>query len=129
MTTGEAKHAVRLQEWGKMVQRCQESSLTVNEWCHQNGIKPTCYYYRLSQVRKALLAQNSLVPRADQAPAVPTLVKVDMTAAEQNQLPCPKVSGERSIRLQYGNAVLDIPVGTCAEDIAEVFKAMVQYAL
>lgn len=129
MTTREAKHAVRLQEWGKMVRCCQESSLTVNEWCNQNGIKPTCYYYRLSQVRKALLEQNSLVTSADQAPAIPTLVKVDTNAPEQNQLSGLKASGDRSIRLQYGNAVLDIPVGTCAEDIAEVFKAMVQYAL
>lgn len=111
-----------------MVQCCQESSLTVNEWCNQNGIKPTCYYYRLSLLRKALLEQYSLVPSADQTTAMPTLVKIDMTAATQEQLLSSEASCERSIRLHYGSAVLDIRVGTCADDIAEVFKAMVQYA-
>lgn len=127
MTTREAKHAVRLREWGKMVKLCQESSLTVNDWCNQNGIKPACYYYRLSQVRKAVLKQNSLVSSDDEAPAMPTLVKVDMSPIDQHRSPVPEESGGR-FRLQYGSAVLDIPVGTSGEDIAEVFKAMQQYA-
>lgn len=52
MTTRDVKHAVKLQEWGQMVKLCQESGLPINEWCEQNSIKPSSYYYRLSQVRK-----------------------------------------------------------------------------
>jgi hypothetical protein len=128
MTTREAKHAVRLQEWGKMVELCQTSPLTVSEWCNQNGIKPACYYYRLTQVRKALLDHNSVIPSDVHTPTMPTLVKVPLSPPEQNRFPAPEASGERFFRLSYHSAVLDIPVGTCAEDIAEVFKAMEQSA-
>lgn len=87
MTTREAKHAVRLREWGMMVKQCQESRLTVTEWCTQNGMKPACYYYRLAQVRKALLNQNHLVPSATQEPAMPTLVKVNVASVELHHTP------------------------------------------
>ncbi len=127
MTTREAKHAVRLREWGMMVKLCQESGLAVTEWCAQNGIKPACYYYRLSQVRKAVLNQSNLVPSAAQEPGVPTLVKVNIASAELHQTPVQEASSERCFRLRYNSAVLDIPVGTSAEDIAEMLKAMGQY--
>ena len=52
MTTREAKHAVLLREWSMMVQQCQDSGLAVNEWCSQNSIGVSSYYYRLGQVRK-----------------------------------------------------------------------------
>lgn len=127
MTTREAKRTVRLREWGMMVKLCQESGLTVNEWCAQNHLKPACYYYRLSQVRKAILNHSNPVPSAAQEPGVPTLVKVNVASAEQHQPPVPEASAERCFRLRYNSAVLDIPVGTGAEDIAEVLKAMDQY--
>ena len=127
MTTREAKRAVRLRDWGMMVKQCQGSGLTVNEWCIQNNLKPACYYYRLSQVRKAVLNHSGLVPSADQEQTMPTLVKVDVTSAEQHQMPVSEASAERCFHLRYNRAVLNIPVGTGAEDIAEVLKAMRQY--
>lgn len=127
MTTREAKHTVRLREWGQMVKLCQESGLTVTEWCAQNGIKPACYYYRLAQVRKALLNQSHPVSSIDQGPTVPTLVKVNIAPAEQHLSSVPEVAGEHYFRLRYSTAVLEIPVGTVAGDIAEVLKAMGQY--
>ena len=128
MTTREAKHAIRLQEWSQMVRDCQESGLTVNEWCKQNDLKPTCYYYRLAQLRKEILDQNKLMPSSVQEASIPTLVKVDVTPAEIQQPVIRSASAEQIFRLQYKGAVLDIPVGTDAEDIAEVLKAMGQYA-
>lgn len=128
MTTREAKHAIRLQEWSQMVRDCQESGLTVNEWCKQNDLKPTCYYYRLAQLRKEILDQNKLLPSSVQEASIPTLVKVDVTPAEIQQPVIRSASAEQIFRLQYKGAVLDIPVGTDAEDIAEVLKAMGQYA-
>ncbi len=127
MTTRDAKRAVRLRDWSMMVKQCQESGLTVSEWCIQNNLKPACYYYRLSQVRKAVLNHSCLVPGDDQEQAMPTLVKVDVTSAEQQQMPVSEASAERVFRLRYNRAVLDIPVGTDAEAIAEVLKAMRQY--
>ena len=128
MTTKEAKRAVLLQEWTRMIKQRQESGLTVIEWCSQNNIKPTCYYYRLSQVRKEILEQRNLLPSSAQGTVMPTLVKVDVMPAEQEQLPVSKAPADQFFHLQYKGSVLDIPVGTGAEDIAEVLKAMGQYA-
>ena len=85
MTTREAKHAIRLREWSRMVKDCQESGMTVNEWCKQNDLKPTCYYYRLAQLRKEILDQNKLLPGTAQEASMPTLVKVDVAPAEIQQ--------------------------------------------
>ena len=120
MTTREAKHAVRLREWNLMVKQRQESGLTVSEWCSQHGLKPSCYYYRLAKLRKAFLERKDLTP---------TLIKVGVTSSEQTQPFGFMKSGEQFFHLQYKDAVLDIPVGTGAEDIAEVLKAMAQYAV
>ena len=128
MTTREAKHAIRLQEWSQMVKGCQESGLTVNEWCKQNDLKPTCYYYRLAQLRKEILDQNKLLPGSVQETSIPTLVKVDVAPAEMQQPVIRNASAEQFFRLQYKGTILDIPVGTDAEDIAKVLKAMGQYA-
>ena len=128
MTTREAKHAIRMREWSRMVKDCQESGLTVNELCRKNYLKPACYYYRLAQLRKEILDQNKLLPSSVQEASIPTLVKVDVTPAEIQQPVIRSASAEQIFRLQYKGAVLDIPVGTDAEDIAEVLKAMGQYA-
>ena len=129
MTTKDAKHAVKLQEWCRMVTLCQESGLTVNQWCRENGLKPACYYYRLAQVRKAVLAQSNLLPSHAANSTVPTLAKVEMPPQEQLSLSMPNRPGESYFRLQYRGAVLEIPVGALAEDIAEILKAMGQHVV
>ena len=126
MTTRDAKHAVKLQEWGQMVKLCQESGLPINEWCEQNSIKPSSYYYRLSQVRKEILKQNNLSSQ-DRDQTMPTLVKIKVSPSNQRTSGL-KVTEEQFFRLQYRSAFLDIPVGTSAADITEVLKAMSQYA-
>ena len=142
MTTREAKRAVLLREWTLMIQQRQESGLPATEWCKQNGISIDTYHYRLRQVRKAVLEYNELLPmKKDSQPTNPVLVKVDASfPAEQafnsGLLPaaevipaCEAASRSSSFRLQFNNAILDIPVGTRAEDIAEVLKAVGQYVV
>ena len=129
MTTREAKHAVRLREWNLMVKQRQESGLSVSEWCGQHGLKPSCYYYRLAQLRKAFLERKDLEPITNQGQVTPTLIKVGVSSSEQTQPFGFMEAGVQFFHLQYKDAVLDIPVGTGAEDIAEVLKAMAQYAV
>ena len=142
MTTREAKRAVLLREWTLMIQQRQESGLPATEWCKQNGISINTYHYRLRQVRKAVLKYDELLPmKKDSKPTTPVLVKVDASfpgeqAFKSDHLPaaeviptCEPASRSSSFHLQFNSAILDIPVGTCAEDIAEVLKAVRQYAV
>lgn len=48
------KKEVKLKQWVEMVQRRNESGLSVSKWCDQNGVNVKTYYYRLKQVRQAL---------------------------------------------------------------------------
>ena len=50
------KSQLRLQTWAAMVNKCQQSGMTIEAWCQNNGIKRKIYYYRLKKVREAALA-------------------------------------------------------------------------
>ena len=142
MNTREAKRAVLLREWAMMVQQRQESGLPATEWCKQNGISIDTYHYRLRQVRKAVLEYNELLPaKRDRQTANPVLVKVDtnfpmeqfsapgIPSASEAMPACGPAGGSASFHLKLTNASIEIPVGTRAEDIAEVLKAVGQYAV
>ena len=142
MNTREAKRAALLREWAMMAQQRQESGLPATEWCKQNGISIDTYNYRLRQVRRAVRDYNELLSTKRKCrPADPVLVKVDTSfPAEQISVPgippvsetiptCGFAGGASSFQLKLANAILDIPVGTRAEDIAEVLKAVGQYAV
>ena len=91
MTPVEAKRAVLLREWSLMVQRRQESGLTISEWCRQNGITESCYYHRLRRVRNSILERSSLMPKANRTLLeAPTIVKVD-TSLPMEQSPAPEL--------------------------------------
>lgn len=128
MTIREAKAALHVKEWSQMVQQCQESGLSVKEWCSLHNIKIACYYKRLARVRKTALEQCNLTKAAEQ----PTLVKVEPECLEQASPQCVEVGAVTAapfFRLQYHNATLEIPVGAGSDDIAEVLKAVSQYAV
>ena len=46
------KTEVREQNWETMMFECQQSGLSVKEWCRQNGINPSTYYTRLRKLRE-----------------------------------------------------------------------------
>jgi len=47
----------RLQEWTEQIKFCQNrpEGMQVKDWCDQNGITKSNYYYRLRRVRQACL--------------------------------------------------------------------------
>lgn len=47
----------RLNQWAEQIRECNNrpQGMTVDDWCLQNGIKRTNYYWRLRKVREALL--------------------------------------------------------------------------
>ena len=58
-------HEVRAANWKAVVAQCQSrlKGQTIAEWCKQNGIKPTTYYYWQRRVRKQLYQEmTSAIP-------------------------------------------------------------------
>lgn len=62
----EIKTELRHREWREQIQECQNSGLTVKEWCSNNGINISTYYSRLRIVREEILSRkpelHSIVP-------------------------------------------------------------------
>lgn len=62
----EIKTELRHREWREQIQECQNSGLTVKEWCSNNGINVSAYYSRLRIVREEILSRkpelHSIVP-------------------------------------------------------------------
>jgi len=44
-----------MQEWLQQIQECQQSGLSISEWCNTNGINTKTYYFRRRRVREELL--------------------------------------------------------------------------
>ena len=68
------KKGVRRKEWAEQVRECQNSGLSVREWCQQNGINVYTYYRRLRKLR------NELPDQAEEChPIVPVSVSSEIS--------------------------------------------------
>jgi len=46
---------IQMQEWLRQIQNCQESGLSISDWCKINGINTKTYYFRRRRVREEML--------------------------------------------------------------------------
>ena len=46
---------IKIDGWAKLIRECQESGLSVRQWCEENGFSTKTYYYRRKRVREELL--------------------------------------------------------------------------
>ena len=112
MKASEAKRAIRNQEMTATVKRCQESGLTVREWCTQNDIKEYTYYYWLKRIRENALQESGETLSINEN----QIIKVELSGKSENR--------KESIRLQLSGCTLNIPAGTDYSDISKVLKAL-----
>ena len=54
-TIPKIKHQVFLSKWAGLIQDCQMSGMTVQQWCATNIINVKTYYYWLKRVREQAL--------------------------------------------------------------------------
>lgn len=96
------KTAVADAEWEEKIRRCQESGLTVREWCRMNSIKEKTYYYHLRKARKKIVEQ---IP-----------VPIGTTAQISKEEP--------EIKIRIGEAVVKIPEGMSEKTITAVLRVL-----
>lgn len=86
--------------WKELCLECQQSGLSVKEWCRQNGIHPSTYYARLRKLRKKVCQ--------------------DIVAIEsESQLPQPS-----EIKITSGEIVVSLPMNASTETISTVLRAL-----
>lgn len=95
----------RLQEWSQIIQAGQNSGLSKQEFCRQNGISERQYYYWLKKLRETVVETAS-----------PRLVHLEALVPQS----------EGILRIQIGQADLRLPVNTDAEAVAAILRALQQ---
>ena len=101
MNVTEIKTQMHMQEWAKLIDARQDSGLTIKQWCHQNNVSETQYYYYLKKLR---LASCEALPEKQQEGAQFALVPKQ---ARSN----PFIAGTSSIRITLSNAWLRSVMG------------------
>lgn len=114
----------RLQEWASQIQECKNrpKDMTVLQWCNEHGITPANYYYRQSEVRKALLAN---IPEPADICESQEVSFVDIS----NTTDHPSVTSEPTdhsvvARIHVGNTSIDLFNSADTACLKAVFEAI-----
>ena len=122
MGTGvqELKHAAKVQEWSARVAECRSSGIGVKAWCREHGIAMKTYYNWERQIVKEATQQYALL-----APAQSDMfIRVNPDAMPGGGT----VAIESDITIRHGESIITMPVGSSAEAVADLVKALNRYA-
>ena len=112
----ELKHAARLQEWSARVAECRSSGISVKAWCAEQGIALKTYYNWEKQIVKAATQQYALP-----APAQTGL----LMQVNPDTMPSGETAAiESDITIRHGESIITLPVGSSAEAVANLVKAL-----
>lgn len=99
MNITEIKTQMHMQEWEKLINARQDSGLTIKQWCQQNNVSESQYYYYLKKLR---LTACEVLPRKHQDEMQFALVpKHEHSSGTLNAVTC-------NIRVTLPNAVVEI---------------------
>lgn len=102
MNVTDLKTQMHMQEWSKLIAARQDSGLTIKEWCRQNNLPESRYYYYLKKLRLAA-CENLPTESQDgsQFALVPNHARVNN----------PVVARSGNIKITLSNAVVEIGEG------------------
>lgn len=106
----------RLLVWAEQIKSCQNrpDGMRVKEWCSQNGITKSNYYYRLRRVRQACL---DTFP-AQTAPSIMEPVPAELLN------PRSRPSAQGSIDISAGSFKIHVTESTSLELLGNVLRVM-----
>jgi putative transposase len=96
-------HQAKINEWKELIAECRGSGKSVNEWCEENTIKPSQYYYWLRTIRNEVLVLAKKPDNAPQVQFTKVSIKEEMPATNQNSSTCAVFrSGSFSLEINNG---------------------------
>jgi transposase-like protein len=113
MELQKATHQFKLEQWRKIVAECRSSSLTVKEWCRENGISLQTYYRWQKQVWDSGM-QNCEV----------TLPRANEIQFAEYPTPMSITSGNTAVILRFGEFTAEIQNGAAPEAIESTILAL-----
>ena len=94
---GMVKKEVQMQNWSEAELARQESGLTVTQWCRQERISTSTYYYRLRKIRESLCEQipvpvNEITEKTETDHAAIRIVSGDLKVEISSDVPSEKIA-------------------------------------
>ena len=94
---GMVKKEVQMQNWSEAELARQESGLTVTQWCRQERISTSTYYYRLRKIRESLCEQipvpvNEITEKTETDHAAIRIVSGDLKVELSSDVPSEKIA-------------------------------------
>ncbi len=94
---GMVKKEVQMQNWSEAELARQESGLTVTQWCRQERISTSTYYYRLRKIRESLCEQipvpvNEITEKTETDHAAIRIVSGDLKVEMSSDVPSEKIA-------------------------------------
>ena len=91
------KKEVQMQNWPEAELARQESGLTVTQWCRQERISTSAYYYRLRKIRESLCEQipvpvNEITEKTETDHAAIRIVSGDLKVEMSSDVPSEKIA-------------------------------------
>ena len=122
MGTGitELKREVMLREWSARIAECRNSGKAVKAWCTEQGISAQTYYRW----------EKRFVEKATRQHSLPAPTQTGMLM-QVNPDALPSGDGAdigSGVTIRHGESVIFLPVGSSAEAIADLVKALNHHA-
>ena len=122
MGTGitELKREVMLREWSARIAECRNSGKAVKEWCAEQGISVQTYYRW----------EKRFVEKATRQHSLPAPTQTGMLM-QVNPDALPSGDGAKfgsGVTIRHGESIIFLPVGSSAEAIADLVKALNHHA-
>ena len=106
------------------------SGLSKKDWCEQNGVCRSKFYYYQHLFQKTVLEQNAEIVQAADNTLAPTVVEVTVPtcvsdqAAPQPECPPSALSGCEEIRITYGSFEIHIPGSVSEQALTRALRAV-----
>ncbi len=71
------KTRLSLHEWQQRILDCQNSGMSVKDWCHKDHISTGSNYFHIFKIRESVLEENKIVPLEKSKPASSYGIRID----------------------------------------------------
>jgi len=112
---------MQIQEWLRQIQDCQESGLSISDWCKINGVNTKTYYFRRRRVREELLEGVESIGALALSNSQPAQIEPPVFAT----IPATKINNyTAAATVQIGSYTAEINNGADMETVDGVLRTL-----
>ena len=114
----------RYDRWVGIISERNASGLSIKDWCRQNNVKETSYYYWLKKIRHSIVESLESEDQKDEGTFVPMLSQPKTT--ELNHVNNDKTSStpHKEVIIKLGEITIEFGNQTSQELILNVLRAL-----